>query len=79
MRNKFVQRYGEVEILVYDYSQPAFRMTYRIVANMLRGIALFMSMYGYFEVTVGVFDAETGHVGAGSVSHIPKWVGATLG
>ena len=71
-RNKFVQKYGSVEVSVQDYSQPAFRMTYGIVTNMLRGIALFMSIHGYFEMGVSVFDAGVGHVGAGSISQALK-------
>ncbi|KAL8824968.1 MAG: hypothetical protein Q9191_004697 [Dirinaria sp. TL-2023a] len=75
-RNKFVQKYGNVEIMVQDYSQPAFRMTYGVVTNMLRGIALFMSMYGYYEMGVSVYDSSYGHVGAGGIKQASKIVPA---
>lgn len=75
-QNKFVQKYGDVEVSVQDYSQPAFRMTYGIVTNMLRGIALFMSMYGYYEMGVTVYDAAVGHVGAGSIKQASRIVPA---
>lgn len=71
-RSKFTQKYGEVEISVHDSSQPALRMTYGIVANMLRGIALFMSLYGWYEVLVGVFDEGAGKVGVGKVGRVGR-------
>ena len=50
--HKFKQSYGKVEVLLQDYSAPAFRMTYKVVADVLRGVGLFMSLYGWFEVRV---------------------------
>ena len=75
-KNRFTQTYGEVEVMVQDYSQPAFRMTYGTVTNMLRGIALFMSIHGYFEVGISVYDTSYGHVGAGSVRLAPIFLPA---
>ena len=75
-KNRFTQKYGEVEVMVQDYSQPAFRMTYGTVTNMLRGIALFMSIHGYFEVGISVYDTAYGHVGAGNVKFSPIFVSA---
>ena len=75
--SKFKQTYGRTEIAVTDWAGPAFRMTFSLVANMLRGIALYMSMHGWWEVSVGVFDAGVGHVGAGHVSRFtPRYAEA---
>ena len=70
LRNQFTQQYGDVVITVKDYSPPAFRMMYSMVVDMLRGVALFMGLYGWFEFEVGIFNggAGGGHVGVGSVS-----------
>ena len=65
--HKFKQSYGKVEVLLQDYSAPAFRMTYKVVADVLRGVGLFMSLYGWFEVRVEVFVKDTGYVGVGRV------------
>ena len=56
-----------MEVLLQDYSAPAFRMTYKVVADVLRGVGLFMSLYGWFEVRVEVFVKGTGFVGVGRV------------
>ena len=42
-------------------------MTYKVVADVLRGVGLFMSLYGWFEVRVEVFVKGTGYVGVGRV------------
>ena len=56
-----------MEVLLQDYSAPAFRMTYKVVADVLRGVGLFMSLYGWFEVRVEVFVKGTGYVGVGRI------------
>ena len=73
--SRFKQTYGGTVIEVRDFSEPAFRMTWQVVANMLRGIAMFMSLYGWMEVEVGVFDGGLGHVGAGRVVRGGRGVG----
>lgn len=62
-------KYGNVVINVYDFSAPAFRMTYASVASTLRGIALFTSLFGYYGVAFEVYN-EKGHVGTGEFGQI---------
>lgn len=63
-------KYGNVVINVYDFSAPAFRMTYASVVSTLRGIALFTSLYGYYEMGFEVYEDERGHVGTGDFGPI---------
>ncbi|KAG7009607.1 hypothetical protein G7Y79_00002g007220 [Physcia stellaris] len=74
-RSKFTQKYGEVEISVQDSGQFALRLTYGTVANMLRGVALFMSLYGWYEVVVGVMDDGMGQIGVGRVRRAGRGAG----
>lgn len=63
--NSVQYKYGNVVINAHDFSSPAFRMTYAMVASALRGIALFTSLYGYYAMVFEVYDQKEGHVGAG--------------
>lgn len=63
--NSVDYKYGNVVINVYDFSAPAFRMTYASVVSTLRGIALFTSFYGYYEMGFEIYNDGTGHVGTG--------------
>ena len=63
-------KYGNVVINVYDFSPPAFAMTYASVASTLRGVALFTSLFGYYGMTFDVYNVEKGHVGTGEFGMI---------
>lgn len=63
-------KYGNVVVNVYDFSAPAFRMTYASVVTTLRGIALFASMHGYYAVAFDVYEGKKGHVGTGEFGPI---------
>ena len=58
-------KYGNVVINVYDFSPPAFGMTYASVVTTLRGVALFTSLFGYYGVTFEIYNGDKGHVGSG--------------
>ncbi|KAL8944115.1 MAG: hypothetical protein Q9211_000706 [Gyalolechia sp. 1 TL-2023] len=66
--NHFDTSYGHVHVTMNSYSPPAFRLTYGHCVNVLRGIGLFMSVYGYFQVDFDIMSSRDGHVGIGSVS-----------
>ena len=68
--NSVEYKYGNVVINMYDFSAPAFRMTYASVVSVLRGIALFTSIYGYYGMTFEVYDRTKGHVGTGEFGSI---------
>lgn len=68
--NSVDYKYGNVVINVYDFSAPAFRMTYASVVATLRGIALFTSLYGYCGMAFEVYDHKWGHVGTGDLGPI---------
>ena len=68
--NSWSSRYGNVVINVDDFAPPSFRMTYGVVATMLRGIALFASMHGFVEMQVEVYNKQKGHLGTGEVGRI---------
>ena len=63
-------KYGNVVINVYDFSPPAFAMTYASVVTTLRGVALFTSLFGYYGVTFEVYNGDEGHVGSGELGLI---------
>lgn len=63
--NSVDYKYGNVVINVYDFSPPAFGMTYASVVTTLRGVALFASLFGYYGGTFEVFNGDKGHVGLG--------------
>lgn len=65
--NKFTKSYGQANVAINSYSPPAFRVTTGHAVNTLRGIALFMSLYGYFEVDYDIYSVKDGHVGIGLV------------
>lgn len=65
--DRFSKSYGEAKLAMNSYSPPAFRITYGQVVNTMRGIGLFMSLYGYFEVDFDIQSSKDGHVGIGSV------------
>ncbi|KAI4092749.1 MAG: hypothetical protein LQ348_001881 [Seirophora lacunosa] len=48
-------------------SAPAFRLKAGHAVNALRGLGLFMSMYGYYGVDFDIFSDQDGHVGVGLV------------
>ena len=64
----YLQSYGEVIIQLTDWAPPMQRLKYGIVVSALRGVALFVSMYGYYEVDFEVYDGSWGHLGTGSVT-----------
>ena len=68
--NSVEYKYGNVVINMYDFSAPAFRMTYATVVTALRGIALFTSIYGYYGMAFEVYDGIKGHVGTGDFGSI---------
>lgn len=63
-------RYGNVVINVEDYSSPSHRLTYGILVSVLRGIALFASLYGYVAMQFEIYDGRWGHVGTGDIGEI---------
>ena len=65
--NVYLQSYGEVIIRMDDFVPPTQRLTYGIVTSTFRGLALFFSLYGYFEVDIEIYDGKWGHVGTGAV------------
>lgn len=65
--NRFSKSYGQANVAMTSYSAPAFRLKAGHAVNALRGLGLFMSMYGYFEVDFDIFSAQDGHVGVGLV------------
>ncbi|KAL8948501.1 MAG: hypothetical protein Q9222_005320 [Ikaeria aurantiellina] len=67
-QDKFFKRYGQASVTVASYSPPAFRIKAGGTVNALRGIGLFMSLYGYFETDFDVYSRRLGHIGAGSVA-----------
>ena len=68
--NRVEFKYGNVVINVYDFSAPAFAMTYASVASTLRGVALFTSLFGYYGMTFDVWSGDKGHVGTGELGLI---------
>ena len=68
--NMWSSKYGNVVINLYDFSPPAFHMTYGSVATTLRGIALFASQHGYVQMQFDVFDSKVDHLGTGEVGQI---------
>lgn len=67
INDKFSKSYGGVELTMKSFSPPAFELSYGRCVNALRGIGLFMSMYGYFQVDFDIRSSKDGHVGVGSV------------
>ena len=51
-----------------DWAPPTQRLTYGVVTNAMRGLALFFSLHGYFEVDFDINDEMAGHVGSGTVA-----------
>lgn len=71
----YLQSYGEVVIQISDWAPPAQRLTYGIVVSALRGVAVFASLYGYYEVDFEVYDGSWGHVGKGTMTAGGRSVG----
>lgn len=67
LNDKFIKSYSGVELIMKSYSPPAFKLTYGDCVNVLRGIGLFMSMYGYFQVKIDIRSGKDGYIGVGSV------------
>ncbi|KAL8839379.1 MAG: hypothetical protein Q9170_001773 [Blastenia crenularia] len=65
--NKFSKSYGDAIVVMNSYSPPAYRMTYGQSVTVLRGLGLFMSLYGYFGVDFDVYSRKAGHVGIGMI------------
>ena len=63
--NSWAKSYGNVVINLEDFCPPTFRMTYSVVAAVLRSIALYTSQRGYYEMQVEVWNNSFGHVGTG--------------
>ncbi|KAL8735041.1 MAG: hypothetical protein Q9181_002979 [Wetmoreana brouardii] len=66
--DKFQKNYGKATVEMQSYHAPAFRLTTGVTVNILRGIGLFTSLYGYYQVDLDIYDGKTGHVGIGRVS-----------
>ncbi|KAL8639867.1 MAG: hypothetical protein Q9228_003147 [Teloschistes exilis] len=43
---RFTKDYGKARFSIHSYAPPTFRMTSAITVDVLRGIALFYSLYG---------------------------------
>lgn len=67
--NKFRKSYGKATISMESYSPPAFRLTMAVLVDTLRGLGLYMSLYGYYEVDFDIYHGVLGHVGIGVVQH----------
>ena len=65
--NQFFKSYGQTEVVMKSYSPPAFALKYGHAVNVLRGIGLFMSLYGYLQMEFDIRSTKDGHVGSGSV------------
>lgn len=65
--NKFSKSYGQANVAMASYSPPAFKLKASHAVNALRGLGLFMSLYGYFGVDFDIFSAEDGYVGVGLI------------
>lgn len=68
--NSAEYKYGNVVVIVDDFSPPAFRMSYASVITTLRGIALFTSQYGYYAMDFDVYQGKVGRVGTGQFGAI---------
>ncbi|KAL8672490.1 MAG: hypothetical protein Q9168_003061 [Polycauliona sp. 1 TL-2023] len=64
---KFRKSYGQAIVNLESYSPPAFRLTISVVVDTLRGLGLFMSLYGYHEFKLDIHHKKLGHVGTGVV------------
>ncbi|KAL8989519.1 MAG: hypothetical protein Q9177_001610 [Variospora cf. flavescens] len=65
--DKFSKSYGQANVAMNSYSAPAFRLKASHAVNALRGLGLFMSLYGYFGVDFDIFSTKDGYVGVGLV------------
>ncbi|KAL8703484.1 MAG: hypothetical protein Q9201_003327 [Fulgogasparrea decipioides] len=65
--DKFQKSYGKATVEVQSYHPPVFRLTTGVGVDILRGIGLFMSLYGWFQVNLDIYDRTTGHIGVGQV------------
>ena len=60
--NKYAKGYGEAHFAVQSFYAPDFKMTTTRTVNVLRSIGFFMSMYGYYQIELDVFDGDAGSV-----------------
>ncbi|KAL8786333.1 MAG: hypothetical protein Q9213_002830 [Squamulea squamosa] len=67
--NKFRKSYGKATVSMESYSPPTFALTTGVLVDTLRGIGLFMSLYGYYEVEFDIYNQQLGHVGIGIVQY----------
>lgn len=65
--DKFKKSYGQVQFEVQSYHPPDFKMNTSTTVNVLRGIGLFTSLYGYYQFGLDIYDGKTKHVGIGQV------------
>ncbi|KAI4130449.1 MAG: hypothetical protein LQ341_006457 [Variospora aurantia] len=56
--NKFSKSYGQANVAMASYSPPAFKLKASHAVNALRGLGLFMSLYGYSGVDFDIFSTE---------------------
>lgn len=73
--NRFRKSYGKATISMDSYSPPAFRLTMVVLMDTLRGLGLYLSLYGYFEVDFDIFHQMLGHVGIGTVQYSNQLTG----
>lgn len=73
--NRFRKSYGKATISMDSYSPPAFRLTMVVLVDTLRGLGLYLSLYGYFEVDFEIFHQMLGRVGIGAVQYSNQLTG----
>ncbi|KAL8764703.1 MAG: hypothetical protein Q9209_007926 [Squamulea sp. 1 TL-2023] len=67
--NRFRKSYGKATVSMESYSPPSFALTTGVLVDTLRGIGLFMSLYGYYEMDFDIYNKHLGHVGIGIVQY----------
>ncbi len=65
--NKFDKNYGQATVAMNSYSPPTQRLRASHTVHVLRGLGLFMSLYGYFEVDFDIWSGRDGNVGIGLI------------
>lgn len=65
--NNFDKNYGQATVAMNSYSPPTQRLRASHTVQVLRGVGLFMSLYGYFEVDFDIYSGRDGSVGVGLI------------
>lgn len=73
--NRFRKSYGKATISMDSFSPPAFRLTMVVLVDTLRGLGLYLSLYGYYEVDFEIFHQMLGRVGIGAVQYSNQLTG----